>query len=176
MRRALTYLLVLTVSIVPGMAAGPEGAVQKPAASDEALRLKHVEISRDGQVTGQYLTPEGVPLAGKTLIVRTGTDEQKIVTDAAGRFVIRNAKTGRCIITAGEYVFACRLWDYGTAPEKALRSIAVVNGKDAVVRGNPIRNTVARLQSLSTTQQIALGLLVAAGTTVAIVESVEDGS
>ena len=54
--------------------------------------------------------------------------------------------------------------------------LAVINGDSTVVRGNPIRNTIARLSSLSTTQQIALGLLVTAGTTVAIIEGVDDGS
>lgn len=177
MRQILTYTLLFSILGGPVLAAGSGSPSPAPIQRDkDSLHLKNVEISRDGRVLGQFLTPEGAPLADKTLNVVIGVVKQKVVTDKKGRFIIRNAKGGHCVITAGDHVFACRLWVHGTAPDGALKSIAVIDATSTAVRGNPFSATAARLSALSTAQKIALGLLVTAGTTVAIIEAVDDGS
>ncbi len=171
--------LVLIVTLVVG-ASPLTFADETPVSSQqpESLRLKNVELSVSGQLSGQYLTPEGIPLAQQTVNVKHGKTEAKIITDANGRFIVSNVRSGRCTFEVNQTVFACRVWNNGAAPPKSLTSVALVQ-EQASVRGQSLPNfgnSIARLSSLSTAQQVGLGLLIVAGSTVAIVEGVEDGS
>lgn len=171
--------LALIASLVIG-ASPVAPADQTPISSQqpEALRLKNVELSASGKLRGQYLTTEGLPLANQAVTVKHGKTADRITTDASGRFVVSNIQSGQCVFEVNNTVFACRVWTKGTAPPKSLQSVALVH-EQATVRGQSLPNfgnSMARLGALSTAQQVGLGLLVVAGSTIAIVEGVEDGS
>lgn len=176
MRSLLTCTIAALIVAAPLPVIADNAPAPLASESKPEVGLKNIELSASGEMRGQFVTTEGLPLTGRTIVVIQNKTEQQVITDEAGRFVIQGLKGGTIVLNAGDSTYACRVWAHGTAPAKSLSSIAVVDGDGAAVRGNPIQNTQAYLYSLSQRQRIALGVLLATGVTIAIVESDDDGS
>ena len=170
MRTHLTWILALTMTVSPGISFGADTDQQ------EKVRLRNVELNQAGQLEGQVLTPQGTPVAGAKVVVRSQDDAsqigQQLVTDAKGRFVARGLKSGTCVVQADDQLFAVRVWTNGQAPPRSLKSIALVPSADETVRGqfgfpNRIRNMTRR-------QKIAVGLIAAGATALAVALAQDD--
>ena len=94
-----------------------------------------VILTDGGVLRGAIVTPEGRPVAGVKIDVRS---EQKVIasvkSDEKGRFEIKRLRRGLHSIHAGQQQKLVRLWDAKTAPPKALKSLAIVES-DEVTRG-----------------------------------------
>lgn len=155
-----------------------------PPSSDHSVKFEDVELSAAGELSGQFLTSVGIPIQQKPLEFQIGTQHQRVLTDESGRFVVTGLHGGQCTIRTQDDVFVCRVWAHGTAPPGSVRSVAIVTPAESEVRGQSFLNrqrayfsrSAGRLSALTTKQKVILGLLVTAGTTIAIVESEDDGS
>ena len=172
MRILTTYVLTFAILAGQGLAVAGSSPVEKP------YQLKNVELSAEGQLAGQCITSAGLPVADADITLQMDGRQTTIATDGSGKFVVDNLTGGRCVITFGEESYACRLWQNGTAPPNAIKSVAVVASKGAQVRGNilwppPYIPVPARLAAISGKQALGLGLIIA-GATVGIVAATDD--
>lgn len=189
MRTITRSLLVMALAAVTQSALADLPVERMPPQRNDRLQLQNIELSRSGELTGQYVTSVGTPLTGQTLIFRLGKQNRKVVTDDSGRFRLPNLTGGQCVITADEDTYACRLWTRGTAPPNSLQSIAVIQRQDIAVRGQSflpaiprpsfprpafLPNSMARLGTLTRKQKVGIGLLITAGITVAVVQGDND--
>ncbi len=148
---------------------------ERQPAETESVALRNVELSSRAELNGQMVSPEGHPIGNAALVVTLNKVTHRVVTDENGRFVVKNLRGGQCVIhTADHEVFACRLWMHGTAPPNSIRSVAIVKQGDTIVRGQLGLPNV--LTSMTTTQQLVLGVAVFAGTTAGLVSAYDDGS
>ena len=168
MHRHINLTLALSLLFTPVMASAGDTSPATAVEPSAAVQLKQVELTRQGTLVGTYLDQTGQPSAGATVTVTMGETSQKVITDSKGRFVVENLRGGRCVIQADKDYFACQVWAYGTAPPKAIQSVAIVKTGGDVVRGQ------LGLPALSTKQKIGLGILAAGGIAVAIAVAQDD--
>lgn len=183
MRRQVCLTLVYSMLFTPAISFATDPAPIPIAEDAEKLQLKQVELTKQGELIGQYLNQVGQPVANAEISVVVGKVTRKVVTDEMGRFSVSGLKGGRCIIQTGEEHYACQAWVFGTAPPSAIETVAIVKSDASVARGQfgglnrfggmggGMRN---RLASLSTTQKVGLGILVAGGTAIAIAVAQDD--
>ena len=176
MRILTTWAALLSLIFPTGvtMAEGPAPIAQRT----EALVLRNVELSESGSLSGQYVGKSGQPVANAEIQFTFGDVVTKVTSDKNGRFEANNLTPGKCVVQIGDATYACRLWLNGTAPPKSLTSIAIV-AEEATVLGNnwqPGYRYPHRLHMLTSNQKLALGVLAAGGTAIAIAVSQDDGS
>ena len=176
MKTITVHTLVVALMATP--CAGFADQPAEPAGPAEPLALKNVELNRAGGLSGQFVTHAGLPVSGSPLVIETGRVKHQIMSDEQGRFELKGLAGGRCVIRAGQEVFACQLWAHGTAPPGAISTVAIVASEDATVRGNRLWRPQfirpgARLAALSQKQAILAGLIVAGGT-ILIVDAADD--
>ena len=179
MRHYTVPTLVLTLLFTPVLAHA-EGPAPKPIQNptEDAVKLKNVELTEAGSLAGQYLTHSGQPLASAPIVVTFGKTTHKAVTDEKGRFIVEGLQGGRCVLQIGGDTFACQLWMHGTAPPNSIESVAIVKSDGSVVRGNgiplPYIPIPGRLSALSTKQLICLGLIAGGATAIAVAANQND--
>ena len=138
------------------------------AESSTTVKLKQVELTEQGKLKGQFLNAAGLPVGGVPVSVTVQKSEFKVKTDERGHFSIKCQSGGTAVIRIGKEVFACQIWLHGTAPPKAIKSIAIVAATEDIVMGNmadcarPARhlhhiNPVQHLQHIRPTRLLALG-------------------
>ena len=165
MRKMMTWMVVLSV-----LTAQP--AVFAAKQSQDAPELVNVELNQQNELAGQLVDSTGTPIAGKKILVRDQKDPneagQVVVSDADGKFTLPQLRSGRVVFDVDKETYACRVWANGTAPPKSLTSISVVpETQTEVVRGQG-GGPLNRLRSLTPTQKIILGVLVAAAIVIPI--------
>ncbi len=141
----------------------------------ERVELRNVELAAGEVLSGQFVNNAGQPLIGVVVTIQLAKEIYKVETDHTGRFFVSGLHGGQCFIVIGEETFACRLWANGTAPPTSLKSITLVdsNGTDTVIRGQGIQD---RVRALTQSQKIGLGIVVLAGTVLAIALAQDDAS
>lgn len=168
---AVTGLLATTSAAVAGDADQPQ-----PFQPNRTPVLKNVELTPAFSLPGQFVNSEAAPVAGVEVTVLTSSGKTLVVTDQQGRFEVPGLKGGQCLLKIEDQTYACRLWVNGTAPPGSMKSIAIVQDDKPLIRGQSRFSRAARLGRVNGGQKVALGLLIAGGTTVAIVASETDGS
>ncbi|GAB5441138.1 MAG: hypothetical protein Fues2KO_14870 [Fuerstiella sp.] len=175
MRSLFSFTLFsVLVSAATGIAADNYGP--QPYQPRQTARLQNIELSKSGSLVGQFITETAQPLADIVIAATTSSGRQTVKTDRQGRFELNHLKGGQCVLQIGEATYACRLWVNGTAPPGSRNSIVIVKDDQPLVRGQSRFSRMARLGQVAGGQKVALGLLIAGGTTVAIVASETDGS
>jgi hypothetical protein len=93
-----------------------------------------ISLHNDAYVVGQFVSAEGVPVAG-TEVRMTLTDGRTATTktDAQGGFAFRGV-TGAAYLTAHNAEQVVRVWDAKTAPPKAAPAVLMVQHNE-VARG-----------------------------------------
>ena len=176
MRVPFIWTLVASLTVLPTAVQATDLGTVEP----ETVVLQNVELSANGIVNGQLVDDAGKPLAGELVQVQTKTGLQKLRTDKDGHFNVASKKGGNCVVSYQKRAFACRLWEHGTAPPKALTSFTVVHTDGPIVRAQDCGEGCddsyggrrGRLGGVTGGQLLGLGLL--AGAVVAIVIAVEN--
>ena len=139
-------------------AAGPQQAkkVVKPAAA-----VTDVAMQADGTVQGQVLNAQGAHLDGAVVSIRQGNEEvARTLTDAQGRFTVRNLRGGVYHVVAGRGAKVFRFWAPKTAPPSAQAQAVIVSGAE-IVRGQG-------MYALDVVTLTTLGASIAAVTVAAV--------
>jgi len=152
--RRATALLMAALFVLPANVVAGSG--KKTHAKP---KLRNVELSQRGEVTGRVLDVHGRPVAGTNVEVSTKAGKQSAMTNGKGEFKLSGLKGGVCVVA--------RLWKQGTAPPKSLKQFSVVNDPNFVVRGQD-----EILFGLSPAELLSAGIL--AGTTAAVIITVTD--
>jgi len=160
--RRATALLMAALFVLPANVVAGSG--KKTHAKP---KLRNVELSQRGEVTGRVLDVHGRPVAGTNVEVSTKAGKQSAMTNGKGEFKLSGLKGGVCVVHVGEAHYGARLWKQGTAPPKSLKQFSVVNDPNFVVRGQD-----EILFGLSPAELLSAGIL--AGTTAAVIITVTD--
>ena len=99
----------------------------KPTVSD-------VKLHKDGQLWGQVVNPQGVPLAGETVQVwQNGRQMAESKTNTEGGFVFTQLQRGGVYhLTAAKGHGAYRVWSAAMAPPTAQEGVLLVAGQETV--------------------------------------------
>ncbi|MCA9095787.1 MAG: carboxypeptidase regulatory-like domain-containing protein [Planctomycetaceae bacterium] len=140
--RCLRSMIVASVCI--GMLASQSGlqaAGANPKAGKTDVRpilipkVMDVTLGEGGTLKGKFVDNQGKAIdAAPVMIVHKGKEVARTMTDAEGRFVIKNLRTGDHAICSAQYVQQARLWTGKNAPPSA-KTESVIVAKDGVVRG-----------------------------------------
>lgn len=180
MRTCFTWVLATTILASPTLVQAGGTSTKSP----EKYNLANVELQVDGNLAGQLLSENGLPVMNTTVQVHDQSDPNKVAqtvkTDKNGQFKVASLKGGSCILTVADHSYACRTWVHGTAPPKSIRSIALVAEGD-VVRGQcnsecaPCKPTMMqRIRCMSTGQKLGVGLVIAAAIAIPIALNDDD--
>lgn len=137
------------------------------------LALKNVELSASRELSIQVVDTHGQGIPGAIVTARYGKLLKTAITDKTGRAVIPELSGGTCLLQTSKQQFACRTWMNGTAPPKAVTSLALVTGDASIVLGNRFSRKQCpenycepceRTGCLSSNTKNALGLAALGGT------------
>lgn len=176
MRTRITWVLALTLVAAPSL------TFANANTSSDKLELRNVELTPAGSLEGQLLDSAGSPLANAEVTIRSQADvnkvAQRLVTNEKGQFLATGLSNGMCVVEADEATYAVRVWEKGSAPPRSLTTVAFV-AEDETVRGQS-RFTSNRftnwVRSLTPTQKVACGVLIAAAIAIPIALDDDDGS
>ncbi len=116
------------------LAAGPKQA-DRPVRANQASVVHDVALNAGGTLVGRVVDANGQGLEGALVILRQGDREvARTVTDAEGRFVVKNLRGGLYAVTAGQSQSLYRVWTPEVAPPAAADQAVLVSA-GAVVRG-----------------------------------------
>ena len=94
-----------------------------------------VALGAEGQMAGQVLDAQGGIVPGAVVSIRFGEAEiARCVTDAKGRYAVKNLRGGLHHVVCGDVEAVFRLWSPEAAPPRA-RSVAMLISQSRVVRG-----------------------------------------
>lgn len=190
MRSKIVWTMVVSLVLPTMVNAGENPAPVIPRA--DSIQLKNVELSAKGELVGQFVNKAGLPLVGRQLELQQRDVRKTVEIAEDGTFRIGNLNSGTVVFRSGKDVFGCRVWKNGTAPPKAVKSLALVSS-DEIVLGQlyiptllplprlPIHFPVPRLPfahhigSMGLGQSLGLGVLAAGAAGIAIAVSQDDG-
>lgn len=97
--------------------------------------VRDVELSANGTLYGQVFTSEGRPVDNAIVELRhQGSAVARTATAVDGQFVIDGVRGGAHEVAVGSLATPVRLWKSGTAPDGALKGLAIA-GNEQIVRG-----------------------------------------
>ena len=100
--------------------------------------LYHISPDFNGDIRrleGRFVDSQGKAIdAAPVMVVHKGKEVARTMTDADGRFVIKNLRTGDHAICSAQYVQQARLWTEKNAPPSS-KTESVIVAKEGVVRG-----------------------------------------
>lgn len=112
-----------------------------PKAEKSAVRpilaagITDVKLSEGGTLHGKFVDRQGKAIhAAPVMVVHKGKEVASTMTDAEGRFVVKNLRAGEHAICSAQYVQQARLWTERNAPPSA-KAESVIVAKEGVVRG-----------------------------------------
>lgn len=126
--------LILPTSVLEA-ATLPAAATTPRAAPQPAKLASDVELDAVGSMHGLVVDVEGVPAAGRTVVLHQM--DRKLAsthTDALGRFRIGQLRGGTYRLSVGGHGRIIRAWSANTAPPAGEKVALIVVGGD-VVRG-----------------------------------------
>lgn len=172
MRALIVWTMIASMTLSPSVFAASN--------TSEKVQMQNVELNANGTAVGRLVDEQGAALAGKTVEIRTAKTVEKKTTAEDGSFTVQSETGGSCAIIVDDRAYACRLWQYQTAPPKALTSFGIVYTDAPIVRGQACAEgcddgsggCFGNLGGITGKQLLGLGLL--AGGVVAIVLAVQD--
>ena len=100
--------------------------------------IKDVELSANGTLYGQVVSPEGHVLSDAVIQLKyQGTAVAAAKSNADGKFAVSGVRGGAHELSVGNLRTPVRLWNNGTAPQGATQGI-VVAADEQIVRGQTI--------------------------------------
>ena len=96
--------------------------------------IQDVELTRTGDLSGQILNRQGLPIGAVALTLNTNSGVLSSQSNQNGEFTFANVGGGTCQLTAGGKVQTVRAWQNQTAPPVAAARLLVV-ADEPVVRG-----------------------------------------
>jgi hypothetical protein len=97
--------------------------------------IKDVELSADGTLFGQVVSPDGHVLPDAVVQLRyQGTGVAAAQSNADGRFAISGVRGGAHELVVGSLRSPVRLWNNGTAPQSASQGL-LISANETIVRG-----------------------------------------
>jgi hypothetical protein len=114
-----------------GLAMEPVADSAKPAIS-----IVDVALAEDGNLSGQVMDLQGVPLASTTVaVVRQGEVVATVQTDSQGRYSVSGLNTGLYQVVTEQGLTVCRVWTAKAAPPSAQAEALVIDGTYTVRGG-----------------------------------------
>ena len=120
------------------LSAKSKGPVAKTPDSTRGQNSRTVDISlgRDGSLRGQLVSSQGHGIGRATIsLAQQGRVTKVTRTDASGRYVFRNVRSGVYLLQSSSGSKMCRVWNSNVAPPEAIPQALLVEGQ-SVVRGN----------------------------------------
>jgi hypothetical protein len=110
----------------------PTAALAAPPIS-KAPVLVDVQLRNGGLLLGQVVRPDGSPLPGARVSLRSGNqDLASGTTDRSGYFAFSGLRTGTYQVAAANGIGTYQLWTADIAPPAAQRGALLVAGMDTV--------------------------------------------
>lgn len=135
---------MIVASVCIGMLASQSGLRAEgadPKAGKTTVRpilipkVTDVTLGDGGKLEGRFVDSQGKAIdAAPVMVVHKGKEVARTMTDADGRFVIKNLRTGDHAICSAQYVQQARLWTEKNAPPSS-KTESVIVAKEGVVRG-----------------------------------------
>lgn len=120
---------------------GLQAAGANPKAGKTAMQpilipnVTDVTLGKGGTLTGKFVDNQGKAInAAPVMIVHKGKEVARTMTDAEGRYVIKNLRAGDHAICSAQYVQQARFWTEKNAPPSA-KTESVIVAREGVVRG-----------------------------------------
>lgn len=138
MKSRITLRGTLVALATVSMMLPTSGFAMEPIAESAraSINIMDVALDKDGNLLGQVLDLQGVPMAQTTVaVVQQGEVLATTQTDAQGRYTFAGMKTGFYQVVTDQGLTVCRVWTAETAPPSALTETLVVDGLQTVRGG-----------------------------------------
>ena len=117
-------------------AEGPSPQTDKSAVRPILVpKVADVTLGEGGTLTGKFVDRQGKAIeAAPVMIVHKGKEVARTMTDADGKFVVKNLKAGDHAVCNAQYVQQVRFWTEKNAPPSS-KTESLIVAKEGIVRG-----------------------------------------